>query len=83
VSTDTLELIKKLLPTAMNGTLTERRSVGADMGQHEFIAYAFDPVGAQYKRSVLRITGDWEQSNTVADAMRLADILHAVSSRSR
>ncbi|MBC8144079.1 MAG: hypothetical protein H7X80_00760, partial [bacterium] len=83
VSADTLRMIQELIPKATKGTLTERQSVGADMGQHEYIAYVFDSKSKQYRKSTLRITGDWESSNTSPDAMRLADILNAVAQRAR
>lgn len=83
VGRDTLALINDLIARSENGSLTDRRSVGADMGRHEYISYVFDDRSGHYRKITLRITGDWERSNTSADAMRLADIIQAITQRSR
>lgn len=83
ISADTLAMIEQLIPKAATGSLSERLSVGADMGKHEYIAYTVDGRSKMYKKITLRVTGDWEWSNTAREAQQLADILDAITRRSR
>lgn len=61
----------RLIRGAADGTLSERRARGADMGSAMLSCYAFDSETGTYEYILLATRGDWEQFNQSAEAEKL------------
>lgn len=68
-----IEKHTKLIRGAAEGTLSESRAVGADMGSAMFSCYAFDSETGSYEYVLLAVKGDWEQYNQSEEAEKLVD----------
>ena len=65
----------RLIRGAADGSLSERRVVGADMGSATLSCYAYDPKTETYQYVLLAAKGSLEQFNQSPEAEKLVDWL--------
>ncbi len=66
-----LYLNNKLIAAAAEGTLSERKNIGADMGATTYLCYQYDKEKNLYKRVVLDTEGDWSYYNQSQEAKEI------------
>lgn len=62
---------EQLISGAIDGSLSERESNGADMGAYVYFCYAWNDELQMYKKQLLALEGDWNQYNTNSQAKDL------------
>jgi hypothetical protein len=75
VSRKKFDKYARLIRGAAEGSLGERRQVGADMGSATLSCYAYDPETGTYQYVLLAAKGNLEQFNQSAEAEKLVDWL--------
>jgi len=71
IGTSELSQKIKLIPWAAKGKLSERKQVMSDAGVGGFYCYVWDGSKNKYKKVLLEIKGDWEQTNLSYEAHTL------------